>query len=186
MADFKPAYEKTSIWEGGYVNDIRDTGGETYCGISRNNFPDWLGWAEIDRIKRTRAVSKNEKFKELEALVEMFYKSFFWNKIRGDEIAGQKVAESVFDFSVNSGLGQSALITQRILRDRLKRFDVTLDGKWGPNTVKALNEEIHKLGEEKLNTLFNISRLKFYMKLAREQRYLPFLMGWLNRTESFC
>ena len=36
MANFEEAYKKTSDFEGGYVNDEDDAGGETYRGIARN------------------------------------------------------------------------------------------------------------------------------------------------------
>ena len=42
--------------EGGYVDDRDDRGGETYRGISRNNFPDWKGWKKIDGFKPVDAV----------------------------------------------------------------------------------------------------------------------------------
>ena len=35
MANFDIAYRRTSRFEGGYVNDPKDAGGETYNGISR-------------------------------------------------------------------------------------------------------------------------------------------------------
>jgi len=45
--------------EGGYSNDIDDAGGETYAGISRNNFPDWYGWTIIDDLKDEINFPKN-------------------------------------------------------------------------------------------------------------------------------
>ena len=40
MADFQPALQTTLRFEGGYTNINADAGGETYCGISRRNWPD--------------------------------------------------------------------------------------------------------------------------------------------------
>ena len=51
MADFKKALTETLRHEGGYVNDPKDPGGETYKGISRKNHPDWEGWNIIDEKK---------------------------------------------------------------------------------------------------------------------------------------
>jgi lysozyme family protein len=41
----KKIIEFTLRNEGYYVNDKDDSGGETYRGISRVNFPKWAGWA---------------------------------------------------------------------------------------------------------------------------------------------
>lgn len=50
--DFKVAlYQVVLPNEGGWVKDPADSGGETYKGISRKNFPHWSGWSEIDRVK---------------------------------------------------------------------------------------------------------------------------------------
>ena len=79
--------------EGGYqlTNVSGDRGGQTYAGIARKMNPQWAGWAAIDRgdIPPTQ-------------LVREFYASGWWAPIRGDEIADQRVAESIFDFAVNT------------------------------------------------------------------------------------
>ena len=40
MAYFERAIDKTLAWEGGYVNDPKDPGGETKYGISKRAHPD--------------------------------------------------------------------------------------------------------------------------------------------------
>ena len=40
MAHFERAIDKTLAWEGGYVNDPKDPGGETKYGISKRAHPD--------------------------------------------------------------------------------------------------------------------------------------------------
>ena len=51
MADFTKAYALTAAYEGGYVDDPEDAGGETYRGISRRYHPSWQGWQIIDTLK---------------------------------------------------------------------------------------------------------------------------------------
>ena len=53
MADFHKALKRTAKYEGGYVNDPADAGGETYKGISRRANPKWDGWQLIDAHKKT-------------------------------------------------------------------------------------------------------------------------------------
>lgn len=47
MADFKIAFDITNKTEAGYANNPDDSGGETYAGISRNNWPYWEGWKNV-------------------------------------------------------------------------------------------------------------------------------------------
>jgi hypothetical protein len=42
-------------YEGEWVNDPDDRGGETYRGISRVHWPKWAGWAIIDAEKQNEA-----------------------------------------------------------------------------------------------------------------------------------
>ena len=48
---FKKALEHMLKFEGGYANDPNDSGGETFRGVSRRNWPKWPGWPLIDRAK---------------------------------------------------------------------------------------------------------------------------------------
>ncbi len=49
--DFQKALAHTLEFEGGYANDPADSGGETFRGISRRNWPQWEGWPLIDQAK---------------------------------------------------------------------------------------------------------------------------------------
>ena len=42
MAHFERAIDKTLAWEGGYVNDPKDPGGETKYGISKRAIQMWI------------------------------------------------------------------------------------------------------------------------------------------------
>ena len=48
---FEEAFPEMIKHEGGYANVVGDSGGETYKGVSRNNFPNWEGWKIIDELK---------------------------------------------------------------------------------------------------------------------------------------
>lgn len=114
MADFSKAYDKILKNEGGYVNDPSDHGGETWAGISRKNFPDWFGWTIIDSYKGMRdfpEILNGNPVLELHR--RNFYKKTFWNKVRGDEITNQEIAESILDSSVNFGTVQAIKLAQR-------------------------------------------------------------------------
>ena len=129
MANFKISWSKTRVHEGGYNNDPKDNGGETYRGISRKNFPNWPGWAEVIKSKRLRG----DIILTLEPLVEKFYIDNFWNPIKGDEIINQEVADELFDSSVLLGIHQSVILTQRSL-------NIPESGKMDSSTLNILNQ----------------------------------------------
>jgi len=112
MAKFLLAHKKTAVNEGGWNHVAGDLGGETYKGISRVNFPNWEGWKIIDKKK---PIAHGTIFPELEEMVHTFYVNTFWNKIRGDEITNQEIADSLYDSAVNYGVKQAVKLAQRSL-----------------------------------------------------------------------
>jgi lysozyme family protein len=115
MADFEKAYSRTGKFEGGYVNDPDDSGGETYHGIARKFHPTWPGWKIVDEQKKKSNFPKNLKDRrnELLPLEKVFYKKEFWDKVWGDSIKDQRVANDMYDTAVNMGVGTSIKLSQR-------------------------------------------------------------------------
>ena len=132
MADFKIALKPTLHNEGGYVKDPNDSGGETYRGISRHNFPHWSGWSMVDAAKplHTGQLISNT---QLDELIAEFYQLSFWNPIRGNEIINQDVANDLFDKSVNMGYHQAVVLSQRSL-------GIAESGKMDDVTLSTLNQ----------------------------------------------
>ena len=126
MAEFDESLNLVLEHEGGYVNDPRDSGGETYRGVSRRWHPDCPIWGIIDQtansLHLSHPYSKNEvkklgsilwANKALTDMVHYFYKKEFWEPIRGDEISSQGVANNLFDASVLMNIGPAVTILQR-------------------------------------------------------------------------
>jgi lysozyme family protein len=166
MADFNAAFEKMIADEGGYVlhNVAGDTGGMTYAGIARNKNPNWPGWNLIDHDATSNPL--------LTGMVRNFYKVEFWDRIRGDEIANQVVAESVFNFGVNTGMGVAVKLAQLIV-------GATPDGAVGDKTVEKFSN-VEPEGFKKAYALAKITRYADICNKNRTQS--KFLLGWLNRT----
>lgn len=105
MADYKLAINPVLKSEGGYANDPDDRGGETYKGISRNNWPSWEGWEVIDREKRNKNFPKSlANLVFLHDMVLEFYKINFWDKIGGDNLKSQAIAKDLVDSAINEGI----------------------------------------------------------------------------------
>jgi lysozyme family protein len=116
MADFKKAYDLTSVYEGGYANDRADRGGETWKGIARNMHPSWEGWSVIDELKKdSRFPAILRSNESLEAMVQAFYKKIFWDAIRGDEIIFQEIANTIYDDAVNTGIASAIKKAQNVV-----------------------------------------------------------------------
>lgn len=166
MAAFESAFEKMITNEGGYklINVPGDTGGQTYAGIARNFHSNWKGWAYID--------SNNLSNPQLKESVRSFYKSNFWNPVKGDSITSQKVAETIFDFAVNTGVAISARLAQGII-------GADIDGKIGTKTLAKLNT----YDEEKFLLKFAIAKVSRYAQICNKNKtQSKFLLGWINRT----
>lgn len=172
MADFKTALKNTLQHEGGYANVTGDTGGETYQGISRKNWPAWWGWAIIDKAKPKH--NQVLKGKQLAALVEVFYYEHFWKPIQGDRISDQRITNLLFDFYVHSGY-HAIKSVQRVVK-------VKDDGIVGIQTVAAINAA----DAVAVFAGLKAARIKFLKDIAtRKPDQGKFLEGWMNRVNSF-
>jgi lysozyme family protein len=100
--------------EGGYVNDPRDPGGETKCGISKRSYP------HLDIKNLTDAEIKD------------IYLRDFWNALRLGELPG-RLAFLTFNSAVNQGQPSAAMILQQAL-------GLKADGIIGPETIEAANK----------------------------------------------
>jgi len=180
MAKFEIAEHLTGRNEGGYAFDKADRGGETIQGVARNFWPSWKGWKTIDLIKSTKGKSasiinlntKNDK--EFQKLVSDFYKSNFWDVNRLDNFNDQQLANSVYDFGVNSGTGRAAKFLQEIL-------GVSVDGEIGPKTLAQLNVGNFKA----IHAAYNCKRKAFYEGLAKNPTQKKFLKSWLSRLKEY-
>lgn len=194
MADFNEALDKTLIFEGFYSNIAKDNGGETYCGVSRKNHPDWQGWSAVDKFKSEFGQPVyNQEIKEADKYVEEFYRQVFWHQIKGDEIKSQCVANLLFDIAVNCGSRFSVLVAQEVLRDCFGHLDITLDGKVGRKTLEGLNGIL-----DSKKTMFSVEipssyiflvqvtalRMRRYARLAKDGQAWA-IQGWTQRAFSF-
>jgi lysozyme family protein len=162
MAEFLPAFEAMIRAEGGYVLHTvpGDRGGMTYAGIARNMNPQWPGWALIDSQRDVPA-----------QMVRDFYRAGYWNPIRGDDIQHQAIAQTIFDFAVNTGKPARTLAQVVV--------GVTPDGTFGDKTVAALNAA----DPEKFVLSYALAKIARYRDImTRDRTQLKFALGWINRT----
>ena len=165
MADFGPAFERMIHDEGGFqlTNIPGDRGGQTYAGIARNANPNWPGWALVDR---------QEMGGQLTPMVREFYRVNYWDRIRGDEIADQQIAETIFNFGVNAGVVLAIKLAQVVA-------GAVPDGGIGPKTIELLN----RCTTKGFMASYAIAKIQRYANICNKDRsQSKFLLGWINRT----
>lgn len=164
MADFIKAYEEMIVNEGGYV--LHKNKGEsevTYAGVYRKAWPKWEGWGYIDRGDTPPA-----------QMVREFYKREFWNTVSGDDIRPQNVAETIFNFGVN---------THPITASKLAQIVVgaTPDGRLGKKSLELINA----YDPERFDERFALAKIKRYSEICKANKAMKInFFGWVDRTLS--
>ncbi|URL57032.1 N-acetylmuramidase [Luteibacter flocculans] len=175
MADFNSFFPTLLKHEGGYVNDPVDPGGATNKGVTLATF----------RQCAQSLLGIEPSLDNLRALTDAqagtIYKALYWDKVRGDQIASQPLANIVFDFQVNAGANASRLL-QRVLNTLGASPQIAVDGAIGAGTLAALA----KADTVAVYAAYKQGRKDYYTNLVKQRPPLAkFLKGWLARVDSF-
>ncbi|MBN8852209.1 MAG: hypothetical protein BGO55_00510 [Sphingobacteriales bacterium 50-39] len=184
MADFEIAYKATIRVERGYANNPNDTGGETYGGVSRNNWPQWSGWKIIDELKGKpgfgAALQAN---KDLQAAMRGFYQVNFWDVLRLNQVQDQPIANELFDLAVNCSSKIAALFLQRSLNvlNKQGKFypDIVVDGVVGAGTLNALAKANQK---DVLKCIVALQGARYIGIAENRASQEEFMAGWIRRA----
>lgn len=173
MAKFLPALQKVLSHEGGYVKDPNDPGGETYKGIARNKHEDWSGWPLIDQHKLQHGFPANlETDDGLQLLASKFYQLGFWDTINAYQITNQAIAESIFDFGVNTGVKRSAMLAQKVV-------GASVDGVIGIHSI----EKINNFNPDHFLAAFALEKIAFYVAIIKTRPASKvYFYGWICRV----
>ena len=154
MALFELAIVETMKWEGGYVSDPNDPGGETNFGIAKRDHPN----EDIQNMTVDRA--------------KQIYRDGYWKNLYS-QINSQAVANKLFDMGCNLGVGTAVKLLQSAL-------GVPVDGSFGPNTLAATNEA----GDAVLPSYKQKLCEHYPELVVRNPNLSKFLGGWLRRANS--
>lgn len=161
---------------GGFVDDPADPGGAMNKGVTMQRFQqtskELLGIPPtLDNLK---ALS--------DAQAGIIHKATEWDKVAGDQIALQELANVVFDFYAEGYAGDAIKLLQSTLNDLGASPKVSLSSNWTPATLTALNKADQKVVYAK----YKDGRKKYYNDLvARRPELGKYLKGWIARVDSF-
>jgi lysozyme family protein len=171
MSDFNDAVEVVLRHEGGFENNVNDPGGATDFGVSAR----WLrskgllealeeGDKTQDEVMAIRSMTKEQAMG--------YYKAYWWDFYKYQNLLAQPVATKVLDTSVNMGAPRAHKILQGIV-------GVVQDGVLG---VKSF-AEANAMSPSVLVVKYQTAQAQFYRDLvAKNPKLEVFLNGWLARS----
>lgn len=155
-------------FEGGFVNDPDDLGGETCKGITFKTYKLYrqrkkLPTPTIEDLKRI----SDEEFTSI-------LKEMYWDACKADFIESQSVANAIVDWAWNSGTATAVKEIQKVL-------GVKSDGVIGNITLSAINSH----SPLPLFGLIQQTRKDYIDRICKarpvNQKYRK---GWMNRINS--
>ena len=171
MANHKNLIPFIKRWEGGISKDTRDQ-------CSKDPLPDGSGyhtnkgicWMTFKSVFGDSKESVARFYAMNDADWEKVYKGTFWDKIKGDDIKSQRIADALANWAWGSGVGTPAKTIQKIV-------GVKADGVIGKQTVDAINSG----NEEDIYNKFKKANIDFFDRLSSQPTYSMYRKGWFNR-----
>lgn len=190
MADFNVAYKLILKHEGGYANLANDAGGETYRGVAKNYHPEPKRiWEIIDSYKKNYpggAIPNNTVFNnpELDGLIKNVYKQEFWDKIGGDSITDQDVANILVDAYVGQTKGFGYMWSNALNKSGLNNYQYYSSPKMSVS-FNGFVPDTNSVDQKTFFNNFKDERESYFRYRASMPGQEGFLSGWLNRLQSF-
>ena len=180
---FDDAFKIVLGFEGGYVNDPADRGGETNYGITYNT---------LNNAKNKGWIPFNVTIQNIQLEhAKIIYKKGYWDVVQADSLP-HPLDLIMFDSAVNHGPGAAVKLLQKSLNALLRYTELKVDGIIGPLTLRAINDYVG-LGSTPgtppnsnirylcIDVLLN--RVELYSSIVNSNKSQEkFLKGWLNRV----
>lgn len=161
MANFTPIVEWLLRIEdstlSGKVVDLGDGQGLTRFGIGQKANPD----VPAGFYTASPLIALN--------MAQQIYKSTYWDRFQGDNVADDGVASCLLSFGVNDGTSREI----KMLQEALGLYQ--RDGVMGPITLKATNS----VNATVLAATLRTEQAAFYRAIPNNARFID---GWLKRA----
>ncbi len=165
----------TLRFEGGYVNNPSDPGGETNYGITK---------------KVAISYGYTGDMKELPlATAKAIYYANYWTLGDCHKLSqiDSNLAKVFFDTSVNCGIGRANRLLKKSLNYSIKHDDKYIalsdDSTLNPG-IWTLMTNLSASKRKNLSLIFISLRVLYYLSLCENPTNFVFIDGWLNRCSS--
>ena len=158
MKNFDQCLKIVLQFEGGYVDDPNDPGGETNLGVTKNVWKEWVN----------RPVEIGEMRQLTPELVAPLYRVKYWDAIKADDLpSGLDLC--AFDCAVNQGVNRSIKFLEQSVND-------DLSGVMDDDLIEKINSLVPIL----LIDDFTLKREMHYKMLPTFNIYGK---GWMKRLD---
>lgn len=176
-ADFEAAITDVYKYEGGFEKNKADSGNfyngkliGTDLGITPGAYKTFY------KVEPTETLIRNLTKKQASPI----YKANYWNKIRGDEIANNSLADLMLDIVVNSGTGMIKSFKTIANATAGKKIFAETSTPFTSEEIKLLNALPQDIYYNNIKT----ARKAFYNDLVKKKpSNQVFLKGWLSRLD---
>jgi len=136
MAKFEIAYKRTASFEGGWSCEEPDNGNWTGAKVGVGKCLGTIAGITAYEVKEFlgHEPTLNEVKNFPESSRKAIYKKKYWDKISGDLLTEQEIANRMYDEAVNAGVSAAIKLTEEIAK-------VTIDGKMDNELIKTLNNQ---------------------------------------------
>ena len=173
MGNFEKAHDFTSLWEGGRVGHVADSGGSAHdggCLAALHGQEDQGDTGEGNNIEG--GIDADESALTPEGAVRSMRRRF-WDALSLDNVK-PLCAVVMYDTAVNMGADCACRLVQKALGLRA-------DGVWGPVTLAALRTCSDR---KTAVAVCHLRRARYHELVNGNGSLKPFLDGWLRRVDS--
>jgi lysozyme family protein len=179
MASFDPIFNLTLNHEGGFQKFPNDSANYvkgkligTNRGISASAY--YTYYKKIPTEQDMRNLTKQQAYQ--------IYKANYWNKINGDRINNQSVAELMFQYIIGSGPAQLSDLKDIANAVAGKKLIASVDRTFTDQEIDIIN----KLPAQKYWEALKAWRHAYFIRLVKAKPKLAqFLKGWQRRLNSY-
>jgi len=178
LENWQKSFNSVLRYEGGYVNDPLDMGGETNLGITKSTLNKAIREGVVDSSVTVKTLKKCD--------AEKIYKKYYWDKMFCDDMP-TPIDHMIFDTVVNHGIIGGSRIIQRAINSAGISNDISIvvDGKFGKLSKEAV-DRLDALEETPyLARMILIKRKAYYDDIiANKPSQAKFRRGWYNRINN--
>lgn len=188
MANYTLLIPHMLKWEGGYSSDPDDTASSFATKTKLNGHPihtnkgitfqTWVSTSNELGHPKTEQAFLNMTSSQWGKIMKKFY----WDKVYGDKIKSQAIAEILTEIVWGSGVGglkQNVILLQKFLKDA--GYKIEVDGSIGPQTVDTINKYVTEKGKAGENRLYDLIWQSRANQLKNYKSAWKHLNGWMNR-----